>query len=72
MIEINNLSFSYKNKKILNNINLKINSWIICGILGPNGSGKSTFFKCILNILKTNASIKINEKVILKLYLQNS
>lgn len=62
MIEIKNLSFKYSDKQILKNINLHIKQGVTCGILGPNGCGKSTFFKCILNVLKTQAQIKINGK----------
>ncbi|KAA5606335.1 ATP-binding cassette domain-containing protein, partial [Pseudomonas aeruginosa] len=32
----------------------------IIGILGPNGSGKTTTFKCILNLIHFNGSIKLS------------
>lgn len=48
-IEINNLSFSYNEKrKILKNINLNINKGEKVAIVGRSGSGKSTLLKLIL------------------------
>lgn len=53
MIEILNISKSYeKNKKIIDNLNLKINNGEIFGFLGPNGAGKTTTIKMITGILK--------------------
>ncbi|EUJ44597.1 ATP-binding cassette domain-containing protein [Listeria riparia] len=44
MLEIINLEKRYKNKKILANINLKLDSEGIIFFLGKNGAGKTTFF----------------------------
>ena len=52
MLELKNISFIRDNKKILNNINLKINTNKFIAITGPNGSGKSTLAKLISGILK--------------------
>ncbi|MDR3259984.1 MAG: ABC transporter ATP-binding protein [Fusobacteriaceae bacterium] len=59
-IEIENLNFSYENKKILDNITFNIKKRKLTGVLGPNGCGKSTLLQNILGYLneKTNA-IKI-------------
>lgn len=46
-IEIKNLTKSYGNHKVLDNINLKINKGDIYGILGLSGAGKSTLIRCI-------------------------
>ena len=48
-IQINNLSISINEKKILNNINLEINKGDVIAIVGPNGNGKSTLLKSIMN-----------------------
>lgn len=49
---ISNGSFSYKNQKIFDNLNLELQSKDILAILGPNGCGKSTFLKAILGLQK--------------------
>ena len=51
-LEIKNLTFSYKNKEILNNISFEVYSGTLLSILGANGAGKTTLIKCINGILK--------------------
>lgn len=61
LLEIKNLSKSYDNKKILNNINLSIPSGNIIGLLGKNGVGKTTLIKLINDLLTpTTGEILIN------------
>lgn len=55
MLELKNISFIRDNKKILNNINLKIDSNKFIAITGPNGSGKSTLAKIIIGIEKPDS-----------------
>ncbi len=52
VIEIENLSYTYDEQKVLDDINLTVNKGEFLGIVGPNGSGKSTLIKCILGFLK--------------------
>lgn len=52
IIEIDNISFSYGNNLILENISLNIHLGDFLGIVGPNGGGKSTLLKVILGLLK--------------------
>ena len=51
IIEFENLSLSYGNRLILDNINFKINKGQIFGMLGPNGVGKSTIFNLITGLI---------------------
>ena len=62
MIEVDKLSFSYGNKKILNNISFKIFENDRLCIIGPNGSGKTTLLKSLCNILDFQGSILIENK----------
>ena len=50
LLEVKNISISFEQRKILDNISFKINPGEILGLLGPNGVGKSTIFKIIMNI----------------------
>jgi len=60
IIEFNNVSLSYGNRLILDNINFKINQGQIFGMLGPNGVGKSTIFNLITGLINPkNGTIKI-------------
>ena len=47
IIEFENVSLSYGNRLILDDINFKINEGQIFVMLGPNGVGKSTIFNLI-------------------------
>ncbi len=65
VISLQNISLSYGKRKILDNINISINSGEIAGLLGPNGVGKSTIFNLITGLLKPSyGSIKINSKIV--------
>ena len=50
ILEIKDICFERENKKILDNINLKIELGKFIAITGPNGSGKSTLAKIIMGI----------------------
>ena len=60
IIEFENISLSYGNRLILDNLNFKINQGEIFGMLGPNGVGKSTIFNLITGLINPgNGKIKI-------------
>ena len=68
MLELINVNYEIDGKKILSNINLKIDNNKIMIITGPNGSGKSTLSKIIMGILKpTSGQILWNGKDITNL-----
>lgn len=52
LLELENICFERENKKILDNINLKLEIGKFVAITGPNGSGKSTLVKIIMGIEK--------------------
>jgi len=63
IIEIQNLTKRFKNKTVFNNINLKVYSGEIFGLLGPNGSGKTTLIQALLGTIKpSKGTIKIFDK----------
>ena len=55
-ININNLSFKYKDQDnyLFENINIQLSKNKIIGLIGETGSGKSTFVDLILGLLKPN------------------
>ena len=55
MLELKNICFTRDNKKILDNITLKIEDGKFVAITGPNGSGKSTLVKIIMGIEKPDS-----------------
>tara|TARA_A100001011_G_scaffold312646_2_gene330196 strand:- start:13679 stop:14848 length:1170 start_codon:yes stop_codon:yes gene_type:complete len=57
-VELKNLNFEYiKNKKVLNNINLKIEKHKIVGILGNSGSGKTTLINLLAQLLDLQSGV---------------
>src|SRR5260221_1619762 len=55
IIEVKNVSFSYGDHKVLNNINLNVHRGDYLGVIGPNGGGKTTLIKLILGLLKPSS-----------------
>ena len=54
LVSLKNISLSFGNRKILDNVNFNINRGEILGMLGPNGVGKSTIFNLITGLIKPN------------------
>ena len=65
ILNLEKVSLKYGRKIILDNLNLKLNSGQILGLLGPNGVGKTTIFNLITGLISPDfGSIFINsEKV---------
>ena len=51
MIQVRNLSHSFGDKRVLDNLNLMLEDGEILGLVGINGSGKSTFLRLISGVL---------------------
>ncbi|MFH0975217.1 MAG: ATP-binding cassette domain-containing protein [Spirochaetota bacterium] len=69
MITIENLSISFENRIIINNINMNIDSGKTLVVFGKNGSGKSVLLKAIAGLIRDySGSIKINETDIKNFY----
>ena len=63
-IRLEKISFSYKENKVLENINFEINRGDVIGIVGKTGTGKSTFIDILLGLIKPNSgNIYIDNKI---------
>ena len=51
-IKLNNIFFAYRNRNVLENVNLLIEKGEFASIVGPNGGGKTTLIKLILGLIK--------------------
>jgi len=70
MLEVKNLSVEASGKKVLKNINLKIEKGEVMVLFGPNGSGKSSLIKAIMGFggyKVTRGEIILNGKKVKKL-----
>ncbi len=68
VLTIQNLNYSIKGKKILEDISLKVQKRKITGMIGGSGSGKTTLIRVILNILipekaEITGDIKIKKEI---------
>ena len=69
-IEFKDVNFSYTEQKVLNNINLKIDSGKKTAFVGMSGSGKSTLINLLLRFYDNyKGAIKIDQKDIKSLSL---
>ncbi len=67
MITFENLSKSYGNLQVLNNISVQFSAGQVVSIIGPNGSGKTTLIKCLLGmVLPDSGRIMVDGKSVLK------
>lgn len=51
-IEVNDISYGVRKKKILSNISFTIGKGTIMGLLGPSGSGKTTLIRAIIGAIR--------------------
>ena len=52
ILSVENLSFSYTRRPVLQDVSFAAKKGELLSILGPNGVGKSTLFRCILGSLE--------------------
>ena len=62
-LTITNLKKSYKEKNVISDISLQINSGESVGLLGPNGAGKTTTFYMVLGLIAPDSgSISLDDQ----------
>jgi ABC-2 type transport system ATP-binding protein len=55
VIQITELSKSFRRVPVLNRLNLDVPAGSVFGLIGPNGAGKTTTIKILMNILKRDS-----------------
>ena len=67
MIEVKNITKTYGNKKVVDNVSLNIQEGKITSFIGPNGAGKSTLLSIMSRLLKRDSGeVLVDGKDILK------
>ena len=60
MIEFQNVSFSYGDVPVVENLSFTIQKGETVGLIGANGAGKSTIMKLMLGLLSGSGEIKVD------------
>ena len=55
VIETANLVKEYADRRVVNNVSIRVEQGSIVGLLGPNGAGKTTTFYMIVGIIKPDS-----------------
>lgn len=65
MLEANQISFSYADEPVLDQINLKLEKGEVFGLVGASGGGKTTLLKILAGLIKpTTGKVLLNKKAI--------
>lgn len=60
IIDIDNLSAFYGKAQALSNVSISVEPGETIAIVGANGAGKSTLLDCIMGLVKTTGTIRLN------------
>lgn len=63
MLTISNLSKSFNDFEVLQNVNWQIPRGNIIGLIGSNGAGKSTLLRCVASVYDYEGQVEIEGKV---------
>ena len=63
ILSVQDISKSFKHRKVVKSLSLEINSGEVVGLLGPNGAGKTTAFYMIVGLISAdNGTIMVDGK----------
>ena len=63
LLQTDNLTIGYDNKKLISDINMELEKGKIITLIGPNGSGKTTLLKTVAGLLKeVSGAVYLEEK----------
>jgi phospholipid/cholesterol/gamma-HCH transport system ATP-binding protein len=73
MIEVKDLTLRFKDRTILEHIDLQVKPQEALGIIGPSGSGKSMFLKMIAGLVEpTSGSVRVKSERVSMLFQKNA
>lgn len=63
MLQVEHIAKKFRDRQVLEDVNLKVNQGDVVVILGPSGSGKTTFLRCLNHLEKADSgSLKLADK----------
>ena len=57
LIQVNDVTKSFKKQQVLNSINLQVEEKEIFGLIGPSGAGKTTLIRLIIGAINADAGL---------------
>ncbi len=72
VVEFKNVSKSFGDRLLIDNLNMLIPSGAIVGIIGPNGAGKSTLFKMLMGMEKPDSGEILTGQTVKLAYVDQS
>lgn len=66
VLEIRGLEVELAGRRVIDGVDLAINSGEMVGLLGPNGAGKTTLLRAVLGLLKRSGTVEISGLPIFK------
>jgi energy-dependent translational throttle protein EttA len=72
VVEFKNVSKSFGDRLLIDDLSFKVPAGAIVGIIGPNGAGKSTFFKLITGVEKPDSGEIVMGQTVQLAYVDQS
>lgn len=51
ILTLSNITKSYRNNKVINNVSFSVPKGEVIGLVGPNGAGKTTLMRIIMGLI---------------------